>query len=192
MFGTEVEALANEPVVNSQEQAREIEENAVSGLTLAGKRDIIEVASNAHPRNLELEETIRRCIQQDKPFFDDGKLGQFSERIPPEANRYITSMHGTDHSAFLYGKEVNAKIIANIIRSRSDYSGEEIVLIACNAGNTESGENCLAQQLANELGVIVHAPTKYGAVNNKGVYYSSDESGLVRDGEFKPFKPRRE
>ena len=38
----EIERLAQEPVVNSQERAREIEENAVSGLTLAGKRDIIE------------------------------------------------------------------------------------------------------------------------------------------------------
>lgn len=37
----EVERLANEPVVNSQERAREIEENVVSGLTLAGKRSII-------------------------------------------------------------------------------------------------------------------------------------------------------
>lgn len=180
-----------QPARNSPAQAAKINENAQDGLTLAGKRDIIEVASNAHPRNPELEKTIKRCIKQDKPFFDDGLLGKYSERIPLEENRYITSMHGTNNSVMLYDQEADAKILANIIRSRSDYNGEEIVLISCNTGNTDAGENCFAQQLANELGVRVHAPTRYGAVNSKGEYYSSDKSGIKRDGEFKPFEPRR-
>lgn len=182
----------NPPASLSQEEAQELERFARQRLTLAGERDIIEVASNAHPRNPELEAIIKRCIQQDKPFFDDGRLGKYSERIPPEENRYITSMHGTNKSVMLYDQAADAKILANIIRKRSDYNGEEIVLISCNTGNTDAGENCFAQQLANELGVRVHAPTRYGAVNSKGEYYSSDKSGLKRDGEFKPFEPRRE
>ncbi len=176
----------------SQDAAESLQNAALGRLTLAWERDIIEVASNAHPRNPELEKTIKRCIKQDKPFFDDGLLGKYSERIPPEKNRYITSMHGTNKSVMLYDQEADAKVLANVIRSRSDYNGEEIVLISCNTGNTDAGENCFAQQLANELGVRVHAPTRYGAVNSKGEYYSSDESGLKRDGEFKPFEPRRE
>ena len=180
------------PKVFSQAEAEQLQENAVSRLTLAGERDIIQVASNAHPRNPELEETIKKCINQEKPFFVEGNLAKYSERIQSEKNRYITSMHGTSKSVMLYDQAADAKILANIIRKRSDYNGEEIVLISCNTGNTDAGENCFAQQLANELGVRVHAPTRYGAVNSKGEYYSSDESGLKRDGEFKPFEPRSE
>lgn len=187
-----VEALGFTPTVFSKEDAENLQNEALSRLTMPGSGDIIEVASNAHARKLELEATIKKCINQDKPFFVDGLLAKYSERIPPEENRYITSMHGTSKSVMLYDQEVDAKILANIIRSRSDYNGEEIVLISCNTGNTDAGENCFAQQLANELGVIVHAPTRYGAVNRKGEYYSSDKSGLKKDGEFKPFEPRRE
>lgn len=102
-------------------------------------------------------------------------------------------MHGTPNSVFLYDKEVNVKILANIIRSRKDYNGEdEIVLISCNTGNEIAGDKCFAQQLANEMKKIVHAPTRYGAINSIEAYYSSDETGTERIGTFKEFEPKKE
>ena len=160
-------------------------------LTASSKNDKIEVASNAHSRNLDLEATIKKCIKQDKPIFANGKLAEYFERIPPEEKKYITSMHGTDHSVMLYDQEVDAKILANILRNRTDYHNEEIVLISCHTGNTETTVNCFAQQLSDEMGVSVYAPTRYGAINTNGKYYSSDKTGLKREGEFLEFVPRR-
>jgi hypothetical protein len=40
--------------------------------------------------------------------------------------------------------------------------------------------------------MIVHAPTEFGAINNRGEYYSSDITGLKRVGDFIKFKSRRD
>lgn len=158
------------------------------GLTNGENGDRISVASNAHSRDEELEKIIQDCIKQENPCFADDLARNFS-RIKPEENRYIMALHGNPSSTFLYGKKVDARTLANIIRSRKDYNGtDEIVLISCNTGNEENTRKCFAQKLADELDVTVYAPTKYGAIGAFGHYYSSTEKG-VRNGEFKAFKP---
>ena len=149
---------------------------------------IINIASNAHSRDVELEKIIQRCISQEKPVFADDLAKVFSN-IPPEKGRYILSLHGTPNETYIYGHKINAKTLANIIRSRKDYNGkDEIVLISCNTGNETASKKCFAQQLANEMNKTVHAPTRYGAISIFGTYYSSDKY-CRKSGEFKPFTP---
>lgn len=163
-----------------------------NSLTNSGGNGTISIASNAHPRNLELEKIIKKCIEQDKPVFADD-LAKYFPKIPPEKGRYIMSLHGTPNSAFLYGQKIDARTLANIIRSRKDYNGtDEIVLISCNTGNEENVKKCFAQKLSDELGVTVYAPTKYGAINVFGKYYSSNSLGTKRMGEFKKFTPKKQ
>ena len=100
------------------------------------------------------------------------------------------SLHGTPKETYIYGKKIDARTLANIIKSRKDYNNEEIVLISCNTGNTEKEKVCFAQKLANEMNITVHAPTRYGIINIFGKYYSGTLNGK-RDGEFKPFYPQR-
>ena len=180
-----------------KEQAKALESKKLSrikGLTIAGKTgiiDIISVASNAHPRKPELETMIKKCIEQEKPVFADDLAPNFS-RIKPEKDRYIISLHGNPYSAFLYGQKIDARTLANIIRSRKDYNGiDDIVLISCNTGNEENVKKCFAQKLADELNTTVYAPTRYGAINIFGKYYSSNISGTKHIGEFKEFTPNR-
>jgi hypothetical protein len=154
---------------------------------ISGESGIISTASNAHPRDEELENTIKRCIKQDKPVFADD-LAPYFEKIKPETGKYITALHGNSEEAFLYGKGINAKTLANIIRSRKDYSNEEIVLISCNTGNSDNVKKCFAQQLADEIGVTVHAPTRYGIITSSGEYYSGNLK-KKHEGEIKPFTP---
>ena len=99
------------------------------------------------------------------------------------------ALHGNSNEVYLYGRKVDEKILANIIRNRRDYNGEEIVLICCNFGNTDVSENCFAQRIANEKKVI-HAPTRYGAISQNGIYYSSDITGYIKEGTFKSFCPK--
>ena len=91
----------------------------------------------------------------------------------------------------IYGHEIDERTLANIIRSRKDYNNEEIILISCNTGNSDNVKVCFAQKLANELGVKVHAPTRYGAISYNGVYYSSDITGRTKQGKFAIFEPTK-
>lgn len=152
---------------------------------------VAEVASNAHSRDVELESIIERCIKQDKPVFADDLALNFS-KIPHESGRYIVAMHGSPNEVMLYGRSANEKILANIIRSRKDYNNEdEIVLISCNTGNEAEVSKCFAQRLADEMGKTVYAPTRYGAIDFWGNYYSSDEKGRRREGDFIPFESKK-
>ncbi|MBP3760239.1 MAG: hypothetical protein J6I55_01965 [Ruminococcus sp.] len=158
------------------------------GLDKSEKDDIINITSNAHSRDIELEEVISKCINQEKPVFADD-LAKYFSNIPPEKGKYIMSLHGNANETYIYGHKIDARILANIIKSRKDYNGkDEIVLISCNTGNQSVNKNCFAQQLANILNKTVHAPTKYGAISIFGTYYSSNSKGM-KDGEFKSFNP---
>lgn len=163
--------------------------NSAKSLDNSEKSDIISIASNAHPRDIELEKTIQKCIKQEKPVFDE-KLAKFFPKIKSEKDRYIISLHGNPNEAYIYDKKIDARTLANIIKSRKDYHNEEIVLISCNTGNTEHTKICFAQKLAKEMNVTVYAPTKYGIINSLGEYYSGTLKGK-REGEFKPFEPEK-
>lgn len=179
----------NLPQQRQRIQLKNINPKKKNGLTSNLNNVKIKIASNAHSRNIKLEKTIQRCIMQDKPVFADD-LAKFFPRIKPEKDRYIMSLHGTPNEAFIYNLKIDARTLANIIKSRKDYKNEEIILISCNTGNTEHTKNCFAQKFANEMGVTVYAPTKYGVINIFGKYYSGTIKGKP-DGKFEAFKPQK-
>ena len=92
---------------------------------------------------------------------------------------------------------------AKRIRNSSAYKGGDIRIISCKAGAKKDGA---AQQLADELGVIVLAPTETVNVDDDGNifltdndilaemwYYASKEErkNFRETGEWIRFKPRR-
>ena len=172
------------------EKVKQSVNNLKNSIAKSVESGIISITSNAHSRNTELENIIQKCIKQDKPVFANDLAINFA-KIKPEKGRYIIALHGTPYSTYLYEHKIDEKILANIIRSRKDYNGEIIVLISCNTGNTENTKTCFAQKLANELGVAVYAPTRFGAILSNGKYYSSDVTGLVKEGIFKKFIPKK-
>ena len=175
-------------LTKAEAQAKQSEILAQRRLTYDRKRGIIELASNTHSRNRELEETIKRCINQEKPVFADD-LAKFFNNIPSEKGKYIMELHGSTGSAFIYGYEIDARTLANIVKSRKDYNGkDDIVLISCNTGS-EDVKKCFAQKFADAMGVRIHAPTHYGAITPWGTYYSSDLRGK-KLGKFIPFEPK--
>lgn len=177
-------------LTREEAQAKQSEILAQRRLTYDAKRGIIELASNTHSRNRELEETIKRCINQEKPVFADD-LAKFFNNIPSEKGKYIMALHGSTGSAFIYGYEIDARTLANIVKSRKDYNGkDDIVLISCNTGS-EDVKKCFAQKFADAMGVRIHAPTHYGAITPWGTYYSSDLRGK-KLGKFIPFEPKKE
>lgn len=163
--------------------------NSQNGLTSADERVIINIASNSHSRNIELENTIKRCINSKLPIFADDLVRGVSKIKPPH-NEYVVGLHGSDTNTWIFGIKIDVKILSNIIKARKDYNGEDIYLFSCNTGNTTNTKDCFAQLLADKMGVTVYAPTEYGVVWSNGRHYSG-KLDFTPSGEIKPFKPRR-
>lgn len=161
----------------------------INAVANANESDIIKTASNSHSRNAELEKLINSSIKTEKPVFAEDLKNNFL-KIKPIEGKYILALHGDNQFAYLNNIRIDERILANIIKSREDYNGEPVILISCNTGNDEGTKECFAQKLANELGVPVQAPTRYGAIDGKGNFYSSTRTGLKKAGEFKTFNPR--
>lgn len=178
---------------NSEKHTERDSENSrnrrQTGLTKKRKNDTIIIASNAHPRNIELENTIKRCIDSNLPIFADDLVRGVSKIKPPH-NEYVVGLHGSDRSTWIFGQKIDVKILSNIIKARKDYHGEDIYLFSCNTGNTTNTEDCFAQLLADKMGVTVYAPTEYGVVWSNGRHYSG-KLDFTPSGEIKPFKPRK-
>lgn len=70
--------------------------------------------------------------------------------------------------------------LANEIRSTPSWSGQNVRLLSCSTG---SPEGSFAQDLSDELGVAVKAPTTDFGFSSRGIAYFED------GGEFKMFTP---
>lgn len=95
----------------------------------------------------------------------------------------------------------NAKDIADMIREEPSYGGGKIRLLSCGAGSSRSN---FAQELANELGVEVLAPTETLWVAPNGEMFISDNEILADmwynkgdidysfqpTGRWRPFTPK--
>jgi len=66
-------------------------------------------------------------------------------------------MHGTP-TAMCFGTDApntSPRLLANVIRHRKDYNGENIRLLSCSTGKIVDGNYCFAEELSNALGVCV-------------------------------------
>lgn len=144
-------------------------------------------AAQSNANKIKTKEIIEKGISLEKPIFTGGDLGKFAEKILREDGFYDVVLHGTPEYAEFFGVKIDSKTLAEIIKGRKDYNGEKIRLISCSTGDTSDTANCFAQRLANELGVIVKAPTHT-------VYVFCDGKinvGKTNQGEFKVFYPRK-
>ena len=105
-------------------------------------------------------------------------------------------INGMNNEEWIY----TAKEAADMIRNSQEFKGRSIRLISCQTG--ANGENSVAQQIADELGVDVMAPTEIVTVEPvEGKMFVSDNDILTRlwirgenvveTGKWVIFKPRK-
>ena len=82
---------------------------------------------------------------------------------------------------------MNSRDLARYIKSRADYHGENVRLIACSTGKIENNETCFAENLANALNVTVKAPNELLFMNNQGKI----KIGVDGKGEFIEYTPNQ-
>ena len=131
-----------------------------------------------------------------------------ANKIKPVKGYGDIIIHGSPDSLLINGLngeqwEYGAKEAAEMIRNSREFHGQPIRLIACQTGAKENG---IAQQIADELGVEVMAPTEIANVNINGEIFISNNDVIVDEwnranaeerkhykqtGEWKVFKPRK-
>ena len=137
-------------------------------------------------------EIIKRGCNEERPIFSvDTEINHFpsnAKNVVPIEGFYDVATHGSPTFVEFFGEKIDAYTLSYIIRNRSDYKlGTKIRLLSCSTGDITETGNCVGQLLANELGVIVIAPTDILYVNYNGEL----KIGKSNDGEFKPFYPRK-
>ena len=131
------------------------------------------------------------------------RLHRYAKKVPLLSEYTDVAIHATADNFLIYTNDkeeltYSAKEVAEFLKLSKGYkSGEKIRLIACEAGRKEDG---VAQQLANELGVSVLAPTEKIWVNQDGEFFISDSDTLAEiwyngekvkgTGTWKTFTPK--
>ena len=82
-------------------------------------------------------------------------------RVKPEAGVFDVIGHGTPSSV----SGMSASDLAGAIRARPGWGGQDIRLLSCSTG---CPTGTFAQDLANDLGVVVRAPTSDIFVSSRG------------------------
>lgn len=108
-------------------------------------------------------------------------------KIAPKHGWYDVHAHGSEETVTVFGSSADAKALAHIIRSRSDYNGEPIRLFSCHTGEAGADGTCFAQELSDILGVPVDAPPGVTTINPDGSFFFCHDPDVV---EFVHFGER--
>ena len=176
---------------STAQRAVQAKKRADGSLTSENNNAIIRPYEHKLPRE-KRKQIIKKASALKKPIFaedrPDNAFASYVRNVPSKKGYYDVALHGSPTSVEFFGEPIDAYLLANIIRNRKDYEkGTKIRLLSCNTGNTESTGDCVAQIVANELGVQVEAPTDIIYVFPDGSF----EIGITDSGEMKLFYPRK-
>lgn len=153
----------------------------------------VAVSAASRKRAMERAALKERCLRAKYPVFDRdelGRIGRATQTARKENGRYDVVMHGSPQIALPYLERADARLIADVLRSRDDYHGEPVRLLSCYTGRANERGECFAQRLADELGVTVTAPDGMLWLKDDGGY-SIGENEDKNTGSMVEYKPRR-
>lgn len=153
----------------------------------------VAVSAASRKRAMERAALKERCLRAKYPVFDRdelGRIGRATQTARKENGRYDVVMHGSPQIALPYLERADARLIADVLRSRDDYHGEPVRLLSCCTGRANERGECFAQRLADELGVTVTAPDGMLWLKDDGGY-SIGENEDENTGSMVEYKPRR-
>ena len=137
-------------------------------------------------------EIINEAINSETPFYDEDLRIAYKERnILQKEGCFDVMLHGTP----MYTEYEKRYILDNetlyyIISGRRDWKTQNIRLISCNTGRADENGDCVAQYLADHLGVNIYAPIDIVYINEGRLNVGEREQLSEKDG-FKWFYPRK-
>lgn len=100
---------------------------------------------------------MREAIEAKDTVYSEDLRAAYST-ITKDPVLYDIVVHGTPEYVEYDNKfKIGAETLAYIISGRRDYKGHDIRLVSCDAGRENERGYCIAQELANLLGVTVYA-----------------------------------
>ena len=126
-------------------------------------------------------------------FPEGEKIRTHSMKIKPEEGFFDVAMHG-GVTGVGFGTDklsMDARELAKVIKRDPHYSGQPIRLLSCNTGlDPGNGDYCVAEELANALGVKVMAPDGILSIHSDGQFEIVD-TGSNKLTPFMPNQRRR-
>lgn len=110
------------------------------------------------------------------------RLYEYADLVKPIDGYCDIVSHGSPTELIINGLNneewtYTAKEAAEMIRNSAEFNGQNVRLISCQTG---AGDNCIAQQIADELGVEVMAPSEIVNINSEGEMFLSN-NGFIAD-----------
>ena len=174
-------------------QAKRIENAVESGIikTQAGGSSSISASAVRIPNKVERARVINEAINADKPIYAENlRVAYSANSIKPRDGLYDVVLHGSPHYTEyedLY--RLDNETLSYIISGRKDWKGSDIRLISCSTGYKDKFGNCVAQYLANHLGVNVYAPIDTVFIERGALTVGRE--GLTEQEGFIKFTPKR-
>jgi hypothetical protein len=175
--------------LDKSQNFQDFKDKYINAVEFSANSDIIELRSVDARDKLKNIDTsnIQKLKSGFSCFPKDDLLNQFVKKVKSKDGYYDVSMHGTPN-AMCFGTDApntSPRLLANVIRRRKDYNGENIRLLSCSTGKIIDDNYCFAEELSNALGVCVEAPNDELLIGSNGLLKVGRTSG----GQMITYKP---
>ena len=143
------------------------------------------------PNAKERSSVINEAINAKLPVYADD-LRNVYNNIKPKKNCKDICLHGEPFfTEYEHKYKLDTETLSYIISGRRDYHYEDIRLLSCSTGKADKYGNCVAQELADRLGVNVYAPIDVLNIHPDGKL-TVGKKRMSEDEGFRMFSPRKE
>ena len=143
------------------------------------------------PNEIERSRVINEAINAKLPVYADD-LRKVYNSIKSKENCKDICLHGEPFfTEYEHKYKLDTETLSYIISGRRDYHSEDIRLLSCSTGKADKYGNCVAQELADLLGVNVYAPVDVLNIHPDGKL-TVGKRRMSEDEGFRWFSPRKE
>ena len=167
----------------------DIEKSGKSGTIKASSSSTIAMAKKL-PDAKERSRVINEAINTKEPIYANDLRIAYKNVKPKEGCKDIV-LHGAPfYTEYEHKYILDTETLSYIISGRKDWQGQNIRLLSCSTGKADKYGNCVAQELANLLGVNVYAPIKDLNIHKDGTL-SVGKTKIPESEGFKWYYPKK-
>lgn len=177
--------------LDKSQNFQDFKDKYINAVEKSNESGIIELRSvDARDKLKDIDTSNIQKLKSGFSCFPKGDLlNQFIKKVKSKNGYYDVGMHGTP-TAMCFGTDApntSPRLLANVIRCRKDYNGENIRLLSCSTGKIVDGNYCFAEELSNALGVCVEAPSDVLYIRSNGTFSVGEEE----TGKMITYKPNQ-
>lgn len=170
---------------------KKVLENSENGGIMTAESSSTIAESKRFPNIQEKTRVMNEAIGAKEPVYAE-ELRTAYKNVTSKDGCKDVCLHGAQYFTEYEHKYIlDTKSLAFIISSRGDCHGENIRLLSCSTGKRDKYGNCVAQELANLLGVNVYAPIDQLNIHPTGKLTVGKRKRLSEEDGFIWFYPKK-